>query len=110
MHITESTSGAVKIAALRGRLDTATASDVEARLLSLLQGGGKLVADMTEVHYVSSAGLRVLLKAAKNAKAAGGAFALAAPQAPVREVLEISGFDKILTIHPTPDAAVSGLG
>jgi anti-anti-sigma factor len=110
MDITESTSGSVKVAALKGRLDTATAPTAESKLLSLLEGGGKLVADMAEVHYVSSAGLRVLLKAAKQAKAAGGGFAVAAPQAPVREVLEISGFDKILAIHPTRDAAVSGLG
>lgn len=110
MDITESTSGAVKVAALKGRLDTATAPAVEARLLALLEGGGKLVADMAEVHYVSSAGLRVLLKAAKQAKANGGAFAVASPQAPVREVLEISGFDKILAIHGSRDAAVAGLG
>jgi anti-anti-sigma factor len=110
MDITETTSGSVKVAALKGRLDTATAPAAEAKLLSLLDGGGKLVADMAEVHYVSSAGLRVLLKAAKQAKANGGGFAVASPQAPVREVLEISGFDKILAIHGTRDAAVSGLG
>jgi anti-anti-sigma factor len=110
MDITETTSGSVKVAALKGRLDTATAPAAEGRLLALLEGGGRLVADMAEVHYVSSAGLRVLLKAAKQAKANGGAFAVASPQAPVREVLEISGFDKILAIHPTRDAAVAGLG
>lgn len=110
MDITEISTGAVKVAALKGRLDTATAPAVESRLLALLGGGGKLVVDMAEVHYVSSAGLRVLLKAAKQAKANGGAFAVAGPQAPVREVLEISGFDKILAIHGTRDAAVAGLG
>jgi anti-anti-sigma factor len=110
MDITESTSGSVKVAALKGRLDTATAPAVEAKLLALLEGGGKLVADMAEVHYVSSAGLRVLLKAAKQAKAGGGAFAVSSPQAPVREVLEISGFDKILAIHANREAAVAGLG
>ena len=110
MDISESTDKGVRVAALKGRLDTATAPAAEASLLAMLEGGGKVVADMAEVHYVSSAGLRVLLKAAKQAKAAGGAFALAGPQAPVREVLEISGFDKILAIHPTRDAAVAGLG
>jgi anti-anti-sigma factor len=110
MDITESTAGSARVAALKGRLDTATAPAVEAKLLAMLEGGGKLIADMGEVHYVSSAGLRVLLKAAKQAKASGGAFALAAPQAPVREVLEISGFDKILAIHPSRDEAAAGLG
>jgi anti-sigma B factor antagonist len=52
----------------------------------------------------------VLLKAAKQAKAAWRRLRRRRPQAPVREVLEISGFDKILAIHPTRDAAVAGLG
>lgn len=110
MDITETTVGAVKVAALKGRLDTATAPAAEAKLLAMLEGAGKVVADLSEVHYVSSAGLRVLLKAAKQAKAGGGAFALASPQAPVREVLEISGFDKILAIHATRPEATASLG
>jgi anti-anti-sigma factor len=110
MEIVESTAAGVKVAALKGRLDTATAPAVEGRLLVMLEGGAKVVADLAEVHYVSSAGLRVLLKAAKQAKATSGRFAVASPQAPVREVLEISGFDKILSIHATRDAAVAGLG
>ncbi|MBU8538043.1 STAS domain-containing protein [Falsiroseomonas tokyonensis] len=109
MDISESTEKGVKVAALKGRLDTATAPAAEAKLLGLLEGGAKVVADLAEVHYVSSAGLRVLLKAAKQAKAIGGSFAVASPQAPVREVLEISGFDKILAIHPSRDAAVGAL-
>ena len=110
MDITETTAGSIKVAVLKGRLDTATASATEAKLLAMLEGGGKVVADLAEVHYVSSAGLRVLLKAAKQAKQGGGGFAVAAPQAPVREVLEISGFDKILAIQPTREAAAAGLG
>jgi anti-anti-sigma factor len=110
MEITESAQQGVKVAALRGRLDTATAARVEEKLLALLEGGGTVLADLAEVHYVSSAGLRVLLKAAKQAKTAGVAFAVSGPQAPVREVLEISGFDKILAIHPTRDAALAAMG
>jgi len=109
MDITETTIGGVKVAALKGRLDTATAPAAEAKLMGMLEGASKVVADLGEVHYVSSAGLRVLLKAAKQAKAGGGAFAIASPQAPVREVLEISGFDKILAIHATRDEAVKGI-
>lgn len=110
MDITESTAGSVKVAALKGRLDTATAPATEAKLLAMLAGGAKLVADLAELHYVSSAGLRVLLKVAREAKNGGGSVALAAPQAPVLEVLETSGFDKVLGIHPTREAAVASLG
>ena len=109
MDITESTSYAVTIAEMRGRLDNATAPAAEAKLLGMLAAGGKLIADMRAVDYVSSAGLRVLLKAAKQAKAVGAEFALAAPQEAVREVLVMSGFDRILSIHPTRGAAIVAL-
>jgi anti-anti-sigma factor len=110
MDIIESTAGTAKVAGLRGRLDTATAPAAETRLLEMLADGGRVVVDLAEVHYVSSAGLRVLLKAAKMARVAGGGFAVAGPQPSVREVLEISGFDKILEIHATRDAAAASFG
>ncbi len=95
MQITQSQSGALQVATLEGRLDTATAAAAEASLLALLVPPG-LVLDMTQVRYVSSAGLRTLLKLAKDAKSKGCAFSLVALQPAVREVFEISGFDKII--------------
>ena len=96
MDITEAQEGTRAVAVLDGRLDTATAAMTEARLIEMLKGGQGLIADLTAVRYVSSAGLRVLLKAAKQAKTAGVPFAVVGLQAPVREVFEISGFDKII--------------
>ncbi len=110
MEITETALGAARVIAMKGRLDTATAHEAEARIMSALAGGSPVVTDLSGVHYVSSAGLRVLLKAAKDSRAAGLAFALAAPQIPVKEVLEVSGFDKILPIHPTVEAAARAAG
>lgn len=96
MDITEAEEGARSVAVLEGRLDTATAATTEARLMEMLKGGRGLIVDLSAVRYVSSAGLRVLLKAAKQAKAAGVHFSVAGLQPPVREVFEISGFDKII--------------
>jgi len=109
MDINESKSADVTVAALAGRLDTATAAAAEAKLVEMLEGGAKVVADMAEVRYVSSAGLRVLLKAAKHAKSNGAQFAVAGLQPSVREVLVASGFDRILQIYATRSEAVSGL-
>ena len=106
MEIIEAQEGGRQVAILDGRLDTATAGLTEARLLSLLEKGG-LIADLSAVRYVSSAGLRVLLKAAKQAKAAGVKFAVAGLQPPVREVFEISGFDKISPAFATRAEAAS---
>ena len=100
MEITETTEGGKTVAILDGRLDTATAAVTETKLLALLEKGG-VIADLAEVRYVSSAGLRVLLKAAKQAKATGTSFAVVGLQPPVREVFEISGFDKIIPAYNT---------
>ena len=106
MQIAEIKSGATTVAALEGRLDTATAAPAEAKLLALLEGGD-VVADLEGVRYVSSAGLRVLLKAAKQAKAGGKAFRVCALQPSVREVFEISGFDKIIPAFATRAEALA---
>jgi anti-anti-sigma factor len=110
MDIVEAADGAAKVAAPAGRLDTASAPSVERALLAIMAPGARVVLDLSAITYISSAGLRVLLKAAKEARAAGGAFALAAPQPAVREVLDVSGFDRIIAIHPTPAAAIASLG
>ncbi|WP_431285321.1 STAS domain-containing protein [Humitalea sp. 24SJ18S-53] len=106
MQIAESTSGAVTIAAIEGRLDTATAAAAEERLAALV-AAGPLVVDLAAVRYVSSAGLRVLLKTAKQAQAAGTRFAVCALQPAVLEVFEISGFDRIIDAFPTQAEAVA---
>lgn len=108
MNIEESKFGGATLARLVGRLDTATAPTVQTRLVALLAAGGALVADMQGVDYISSAGLRALLTAAKQAKSLGCSFGLVAPQPSVQEVLAMTGFDRIIPIHPTLEAATGG--
>jgi len=106
MQITSSKSGALNVATLEGRLDTATAAEAEVTLIGMLAAPG-MVLDMTQVRYVSSAGLRILLKLAKEAKAKGAAYSLVGLQPAVREVFEISGFDKIIPSYATLAEAVA---
>lgn len=107
MDITETTEGGKAVAVLDGRLDTATAVATEGKLLGML-AQGPVIADLSAVRYVSSAGLRVLLKAAKQAKGSGHSFSVVGLQAPVREVFEISGFDKIIPAFDSRAAAAAG--
>ncbi len=107
MQITASMSGEVTIATFEGRLNTMTSIEAEKTLLPLVQGGA-VIADLTEVGYVSSAGLRMLLKAAKLARSAGVRFALCGLQQAVFEVFEISGFNNVISIFPTQDQALAG--
>lgn len=81
------------------RLDAVTAPAVEKDLMGLFGADvASLDIDFAPVEYVSSAGLRVLLVAAKLAKARGGSVTLRAPRPAVLEVIRISGFDRILSI------------
>lgn len=107
MQITTIKSGAVTVAALDGRLDTVTAAEAEQKLLGLLHEGA-VVADLEGVRYMSSAGLRLLLKAAKLAKGIGVSFSVCASQPAVREVFEISGFNKVISTFTTRAEAIAG--
>ena len=81
-----------------GRLDTATALEFEKTLSELLNGVSDLILDMKKVTYVSSAGLRVLLKLQKI-MFNQGKMKLIGVNDTVMEVLEITGFANILRIE-----------
>ena len=81
-----------------GRLDTQTAPELEAELDAVLSGLKELKFDMTNLEYVSSAGLRVILKAQK-AMNAQGSMKLTGVNDSIMEVFDITGFLDILTIE-----------
>lgn len=81
-----------------GRLDTATAPELEKTLLKATETESALVLDFSELEYVSSAGLRALLVGLKAAKAKSKTLKLRSIQPAVMEVLEMTGFSKLFTI------------
>lgn len=85
--------------ALNGALNTDTAPEFEKRLQDILAKGNRLnVLDMKELDYISSAGLRVIFKAAKQAKNAGNRLAAANRKPHIDKVFEI--------LKALPDMAV----
>ena len=80
-----------------GRIDTLTAPEFEKKIAELLEGVTELELDMAGVDYVSSAGLRVILKAQK-VMFRQGKMKLTHVNETVMEVFEITGFDNILNI------------
>jgi anti-anti-sigma factor len=99
----------VVVVGVRGRVDASNAATLEQRLLALIDAGERrLVLDAAQLDYMSSAGLRVLLVAAKRL-AANGRLAIAALSDPIREVFDIAGFSSILTVYRTADEAVAAL-
>lgn len=83
---------------ISGRLDTTTAPELEKTLDNVLDGIKELVFDMTNLEYISSAGLRVILKAQK-AMNAQGSMKLTGVNDSIMEVFDITGFLDILTIE-----------
>ena len=81
-----------------GRLDTQTAPELENELDASLPGLKELIFDMTNLEYVSSAGLRVILKAQK-AMNVQGSMKLTGVNDSIMEVFDITGFLDILTIE-----------
>ncbi len=109
MQMTEAELDGSTVMALDGRLDSVTAPAVEARLVALL-ARGPVVADLAAVRYVSSAGLRVLLKGAKEAKVTGVRFSVCGLQAAVKEVFEVSGFDRVIPAFGNAAEAAAAKG
>ncbi len=107
MNIKEYKKDEALVLAIEGRIDSVTSGTLEGKLLATLETGTKrLVLDFTAVDYISSAGLRVLLMAAKKMPGLEGKLALAALSANVREVFDIAGFTEIFTIADSPEEAV----
>jgi anti-anti-sigma factor len=93
------------------RIDSANARSFEEDAYLLVDKGPvKVIIDSSDLDYISSAGLRVILTTAKKAKAAGGGLTIACAKVNVQEVLMVSGFDTIFGMHESVDAAIAALG
>ena len=89
---------------VQGRLDATTAPELERYTGDLIEKGNpRIVFDLTDLQYVSSAGLRIFLLVAKKLKGLGGEMSLAGLHGNIKEVIEISGFPSILPCYDTMD-------
>ena len=98
MTIEKTINGNAAIFKVVGMLDTETAPQLEALLDSEMAGIDDLTLDFEELEYVSSAGLRVIIKAQKLMNAAGKMKLIHVNES-VMEIFEITGFTSILTIE-----------
>ena len=98
MTINKKSEGEKLTLTLSGRLDTNTSPALEAELKRSVDGVKELIFDFSDVEYISSAGLRILL-AAQKVMNRQGSMKLTGVSADVMEVFEITGFSDILTIE-----------
>jgi anti-sigma B factor antagonist len=107
MDIDEEKSDTVSIFRPNGRLDSNTSQGFEQKVFDAIsEGAKKMVIDFKNIDYISSAGLRVILKATKTLARDNGKIMLCDMQDYVKEVFEIAGFDAILPIFPTLNEAL----
>lgn len=98
MNIVKTNEGAKLTLALEGRLDTTTAPQLEAEVKSALADVTELVLDFSQLEYLSSAGLRVIL-AAQKIMNKQGKMVIRHVNETILEVFEVTGFSDILTIE-----------
>jgi anti-anti-sigma factor len=103
--------GQATVVSIAGSVDALTAGEVTSFLSAQVQEGKRrLVADLSQVDFMSSAGLRVILATLKESRKEGGDLHIAAAQPGVEKILKMSGFTTILNSYPTVAEAVAGFG
>ena len=107
MSILFSKNGNVLIALPDGRLDISNAPAAEKVIADHIDNGDhRVVIDFSNTSYISSAGLRLILKTAKLVTQKGGGIALCNTGEQIQEVLQISGLDSLVNCVGTLDEAI----
>jgi anti-sigma B factor antagonist len=108
MSIITTTKNGVFIAMPDGRLDTNTSPEAEQLIMAAIENGeNKVIIDFSKTDYISSSGLRVILKTAKVLKPKNGTAALCNTNKQIYEVLEISGFLGVVNTFNSLDDAMT---
>ena len=97
--VSEPDAEGVAAAAVRGELDLSTAAEMRDQLYGLLaRGGTQLTLDVTELTFIDSTGLGVIVAVLKRSREAGGNLVLKGPSRSARKVLDISGLARIIDV------------
>ena len=109
MDFSTTKNGDTYVVRVAGRLDAVTAPEFDAQCQAWLADGEvNVIADLSDLEYISSAGLRSILTAAKQLKNAQGSLAFCGLSGMVEEVFQVSGFAAMFPMHATIDEALAG--
>ena len=109
MEITTRDVNDVKVVQIEGELDTGSSPNAQNQLDQLRgQGVKKILLDLTNLDFISSAGLRVLLATAQELKEDSGDLRVCSLNREVKEVFDISGFSTLLMVFDNEAKALSG--
>ncbi len=111
MEIIQTEKDGIAVVGLQGRLDTNTSVSLEKELLELArEANHRIVIDLSELDFISSSGLRVLLSAGKKSETVNGRIVLCALNDHVKQVFDVAGFTMLFTICPTQEDALESVG
>ncbi len=109
MQLSIKSTNEVKILAFEGKLDTGTSPDAQQQLTRLIEAGGnRFLVNFEKLDYISSAGLCVLLAAAKQLKGIDSELRICSLNEVVAEVFDISGFTTIFKVFRSESEALDG--
>ena len=107
MNITTEVIDGVTVLRLSGDLDTGTSGDAQDTIVQMIEdGASNMLINLKDVGFVSSAGLRILLVAAKKMMSIDGQLRVSDLNETVHDVFEISGFSSILNVFATEQDAL----
>lgn len=92
-----------------GEIDGKTAPEAQRTILSLIEPGGKILLDMTQVTFMSSAGLRVLLATYRQVTSSKGQVVLVALSAEIEDTMSLTGFMRFFSVYDDVDSALAAL-
>ena len=101
----------VRVIAVRGELDLSTAPDLEGPLDAAVDGNGSAVLiDLAECEFIDSTGIALIVRGWQKLEGNGsGRLAICCPNAQVQRVLDVSGLDQSIPVHPSRDEGVAAL-
>ena len=104
---TEKLSDDQYVISLAGEVDLYTAPEFKQQLLDVIdQGGRDVVVDLSSTTFIDSTTLGVLVGGVKRLRPAGGSLTLVCTDPNICKIFEITGLDRVFTIHPTREAAI----
>jgi anti-sigma B factor antagonist len=110
VKVREDRDGDIVVLEPQGRIDSTMAPLLGERLTAVLTGGGtRLVLDFQHLEYISSAGFRVLLLAAKHAETAGSRLVLCGIKGKVRQLFDLAGFLDLLPLYASREESLASL-
>jgi len=99
----------VQVINLQGRLDAHQGKHVDSLLAEAMRTNNRTIVNLSQVHFIDSTGLSVLIKGAKHHREQKGDLVLCELQQPVRIIFELTRLDKMFVIYPTESAAIQAL-